>query len=116
MAARSVTDANELSTSDRAGDDQRPPDGEAWQNGGRNVEWADAHREELERKYPGYWLCIAEERLVVAEQDPERFSALTRAGNYHGPGRGPYIFCVPTKEDVAAVHSHLHAPVIIWHD
>jgi hypothetical protein len=79
----------------------------AWEDANRNFAWADAHRDEIER-HAGEWICVADGQMVVAEADRDRFAALVRNGRWHGPGRCPYVFYVPTPAEAAAFHPFVH--------
>jgi hypothetical protein len=74
---------------------------DAWQEGQRNVAWADAHADEL-RQYAGQWLCIADQRIVVAERDSTRFDERLNSEPHTRPGR--YILYVPTADELATLH------------
>jgi hypothetical protein len=75
---------------------------EAWEESQRNVAWRDAHEADLERRYSGYWLCVAEQRVVAADTDPGRFAEQVRAGRWRKPGQ--YLFYLPTAEELRALH------------
>ncbi|MGH2353759.1 MAG: hypothetical protein ACRDI2_21820 [Chloroflexota bacterium] len=80
---------------------------EAWEESQRNVSWRDAHAAEVEQ-HAGQWVCIAEQRIVVAERDPDRFVARLQAGDWRQDGS--YIFYVPTKEEWDSLGAP-HVPV-----
>ncbi len=45
----------------------------------RDVEYYQAHREELLEKYPEHWVTIFSERVVGADRDVDRLLAALRA-------------------------------------
>jgi hypothetical protein len=76
-----------------------------WEESERNVEWADAHVDELD-KLAGHWVCIADQRIVVAEPDAARFEARLRAEPHTQEGR--YNFYVPRPGELSGIHPTLH--------
>jgi hypothetical protein len=79
----------------------------AWAEAARNFAWANAHPE-VWGAYPGHWVAIAEQRLVLADADRARFVRRLRAGRWERAGSGPYVFYVPTAAELAAVHPVPH--------
>jgi hypothetical protein len=77
----------------------------AWEEIERNVEWADAHADELD-KLAGHWVCVADQRIVAAEIDAARFEARLRAEPHSQEGR--YIFYVPRPGELSGIHPTLH--------
>jgi hypothetical protein len=80
----------------------------AWEDGSRNFSWVNQHVGELQR-YVGQWVCVADERVVLADADRARFLQRLKTGRWQKPGRAPYIFYVPRNEELHAVHPGFHA-------
>ncbi|MGH2350040.1 MAG: hypothetical protein ACRDJN_00310 [Chloroflexota bacterium] len=81
---------------------QRAAFDEAW----RNMHWADEHNDELEA-YAGHWLCIAEQRLVLAKTNRDQFQERLHAGTWRKQGQ--FVLYMPTLEELDTVHPPLHA-------
>ncbi len=92
----------------RGPEDHNPAERAAWLEGWRNVEWVDAHRDEINERYAGHWVCIAKQRVVVADDsdDPNRFGGLVQAGTWNKQGQ--YVFYVPRPTEWDAIHPGFH--------
>jgi hypothetical protein len=65
-----------------------------------NAGWLIEHPEAI-RRYPGHWLCIVDEQIVVADTDEHAFQ---RHAQRFADREGVYILRVPMPDELRAAH------------
>jgi hypothetical protein len=68
-----------------------------------NTRWLSDHPE-VARRHHGHWLCIVDQRLVVAEADWKVFAEKIQS---YADRDGRYIVRIPASEELEAVHPRL---------
>ena len=62
---------------------------------GENVEYVEAHREELTARYPDEWVCVAGRRVVSHADSPEKAARLFDESGE--PRSGVFMEHLPTE-------------------